>query len=427
MTSTASDIVAGVGGAGNITALTHCATRLRFELADESLVDTARVESIKGVMGAIPPQSGGRYQIIIGGAVGTVFTEINNLPEMAARGQGGGDSDADVKAAARAKARGKVAWLDNFFEYLSNSFRPLLGVLLGASLIIAFAAVLDALGVVDFRAADKPASWIFVDAMWRAVFYFLPIMVAYNAAKAINIDPWLGATVMGAVMTPEFVCAVKSGHHGVHQGRHPGHRAMRRLDLRAADATEQLRRRSGLRAAHHGRRARPRLPVLAAGVPRERANGFRAVPVNARDDPGDRVPHRPPGHLAGIGAGAGSGLAERQRADRLRDFEMRCSTRSWCRWVCTGRSTRSCWPTSRRWATTSFKAPWVPGTSRASGPPPVCSSWRSATRISRCAKRPPARWPRVSSAASPNRRCTASTCGSSASTPGCWSAAWWEA
>ncbi len=209
MTSTASDIVAGVGGAGNITALTHCATRLRFELADESLVDTARVESIKGVMGAVP-QSGGRYQIIIGGAVGTVFTEINNLPEMAARGQGGGDSDADVKAAARAKARGKVAWLDNFFEYLSNSFRPLLGVLLGASLIIAFAAVLDALGVVDFRAADKPASWIFVDAMWRAVFYFLPIMVAYNAAKAINIDPWLGATVMGAVMTPEFVALSKA-------------------------------------------------------------------------------------------------------------------------------------------------------------------------------------------------------------------------
>jgi PTS system beta-glucosides-specific IIC component len=88
---------------------------------------------------------------------------------------------------------------------LSDSFRPLLGVLLGASLIIAFAAVLDALGVVDFRAADKPATWVFVDAMWRAVFYFLPIMVAYNAAKKLQVDPWLGATVMGAVMTPNFI------------------------------------------------------------------------------------------------------------------------------------------------------------------------------------------------------------------------------
>ncbi len=110
-----------------------------------------------------------------------------------------------MKARERAKARGKVAWLDSFFEYLSDSFRPLLGVLLGASLIIAFAAVLDAFGVIDFRAADKSAGWVFWDAMWRGVFYFLPIMVAYNASKKLNVDPWVGATVMGALMTPEFI------------------------------------------------------------------------------------------------------------------------------------------------------------------------------------------------------------------------------
>ena len=207
--STASEIVKAVGGAENITALTHCATRLRFELADASGVDAGQIEKIQGVMGAVP-QSGDRYQVIIGGAVGNVFREIQALPEMANMGKGAGGggggpmSDAEVKAAERAKARGKYAWLDSFFEYLSNSFRPLLGVLLGASLIIAFAAVLDALGIVDFRAADKPASWVFVDTMWRAVFYFLPIMVAYNAAKALDIDPWVGSTVMGAVMTPNF-------------------------------------------------------------------------------------------------------------------------------------------------------------------------------------------------------------------------------
>ena len=118
---------------------------------------------------------------------------------------GKGLSDADVKARERAKARGKVAWLDAFFEYLSDSFRPLLGVLLGASLIIAFAAVLDAFGVIDFRSADKPAGWVFWDVMWRGVFYFLPIMVAYNASKKLKVDPWVGATVMAALMTPEFI------------------------------------------------------------------------------------------------------------------------------------------------------------------------------------------------------------------------------
>jgi PTS system beta-glucosides-specific IIC component len=199
----AEEIIRAVGGPSNVLSLTHCATRLRFELRDASVVDQKAVESIPGVIGAVP-QSGDRYQVVIGGAVQTVFTQIMHLPTMAGVGAGQ-QSDADVKAAARAKARGKVAWLDAVFEYLSDSFRPLLGVLLGASLIIAFAAVLDAIGVVDFRAADKPATWVFVDAMWRAVFYFLPIMVAYNAAKKLQVDPWLGATVMAAVMTPNFL------------------------------------------------------------------------------------------------------------------------------------------------------------------------------------------------------------------------------
>jgi beta-glucoside PTS system EIICBA component len=200
--STAEDIVDKVGGPGNILGLTHCATRLRFELKDASQIDQKAVESIKGVMGAVP-QSGDRYQVVIGGGVQTTFQDIMNLPAMA--GVGKGVTDADVKARERAKARGKVAWLDAFFEYLSDSFRPLLGVLLGASLIIAFAAVLDALGVVDFRAADKAAGWVFVDAMWRAVLYFLPIMVAYNASKKLNVDPWVGATIMAALFTPEFI------------------------------------------------------------------------------------------------------------------------------------------------------------------------------------------------------------------------------
>lgn len=200
--STAEQIVDAVGGAGNVLSLTHCATRLRFELKDASGIDQSKVEKISGVMGAVP-QSGDRYQVVIGGGVQTTFNQIMNLPQMA--GVGKGVSDADVKARERAKVRGKVAWLDAFFEYLSDSFRPLLGVLLGASLIIAFAAVLDALGLVDFRAADKAAGWVFVDAMWRAVLYFLPIMVAYNASKKLNVDPWVGATIMAALMTPEYI------------------------------------------------------------------------------------------------------------------------------------------------------------------------------------------------------------------------------
>lgn len=201
--SLAEDIVRGVGGAENIESLTHCATRLRFQLHDGDKVDRGSLDALQGVMGTVP-QSGDRFQVVIGGAVASVFQSIMNLPSMASGGTAKPKSDADVKAEIRAKGRGRFAWVDNFFEYLSDSFRPLLGVLLGASLIIAGAAVLDALKIVDFRAADKSATWVFVDAMWRSVLYFLPIMVAYNAARKLNVDGWLGATVMAAVMTPEF-------------------------------------------------------------------------------------------------------------------------------------------------------------------------------------------------------------------------------
>ena len=201
MSNTAQEILDAVGGPGNITHFTHCATRLRFELRDASVVDKDTVEAIDGVLGAVP-QSGDRYQIVIGGAVQSVFNEINNLPSMA--GGAAAASNDDVKAAARAKARGKNALVDAFFEYLSDSFRPLLPVLLGASLILAFLAVLDALHIVDTRAETIPAWLGYVNSMWRAVFYFLPAMVAYNASKKLDIDPWVGTAVILSLLTPNF-------------------------------------------------------------------------------------------------------------------------------------------------------------------------------------------------------------------------------
>lgn len=208
---TAREIIEKIGGPGNIQSLTHCATRLRFQLHDASKVDTAAMEKVPGVMGAVP-QSGDRYQVVIGGAVASVFADINSLPEMASAGAAS-QSDGDLKKELReGGVRGKHAWVDNFFEFLSDSFRPILGVLLGASLIIAITAVLDALKIVDFRASDKSASWVFVDAMWRSVFYFLPLMVAYNGAKKLKVDPWLGGAIMAALMTPNFNSLAKAAN-----------------------------------------------------------------------------------------------------------------------------------------------------------------------------------------------------------------------
>nr|WP_300337279.1 glucose PTS transporter subunit IIA [Actinomyces sp.] len=209
-TSSPEAILDAVGGPGNIAHLTHCATRLRFELNDASVVDTPTVEKIPGVMGAVP-QSGNRYQIIIGGTVQSVYESIMALPAMkdaGARAGSAAQSNDEIKAAARASGiRGRLAWVDSFFEFLSDSFRPLIGALLGASIFITFMALMGTLGVIgnwaDSRVTLEP-TWAYLNLTWRAVFYFLPLMVAYNASKKLGADPWVGFAVMGFTMLPGF-------------------------------------------------------------------------------------------------------------------------------------------------------------------------------------------------------------------------------
>lgn len=205
--NTAAEIVDKLGGPANIAGLSHCATRLRFQLRDASKVVQSDLESVTGVMGAVP-QAGDRYQVVIGGGVQTVYNQIQSLPGMGAGGAA--DDAAAIKAAARAQGpRGKFAWLDSFFEFLSDSFRPILGALLGASLFITFMALMSTLDVIPNWADPREASqlspsWQFINLCWQSVFVFLPLMVAYNASKKVGADPWVGFAIMAVVMLPGF-------------------------------------------------------------------------------------------------------------------------------------------------------------------------------------------------------------------------------
>lgn len=257
-------IVDAVGGSANITNLTHCATRLHFELDDAGQVSQHGLESIPGVLGAFP-RTGNRYQVIIGGAVASVYEQIvrlrtarlmlaAQLPSAASRPTQSAQSTQSTQStqptqptqsapnlsddvaplrdtatdteqshgpantsrhfmprtirewgsAARARAAA-------FFDYLSDSFRPILGVLLGASLVIAIVNVIVALGIVPD--GETSTGWILLKAIWEGVFTVLPIMIAYNAAKKLDVDPWLGGAIMAALMTPQLT-GVMSGMSG---------------------------------------------------------------------------------------------------------------------------------------------------------------------------------------------------------------------
>lgn len=255
----AARIVDAVGGPANITSLTHCATRLHFELADAGHVNQHGLESIPGVLGAFP-RAGNRYQVIIGGAVASVYEQIvrlrtarlmpaAQLPSAASRPTQSAQSTQSTQPTQSApnlsddvaplrdtatdteQSHGPAntsrhftprtvrewgsaarAWAAAFFDYLSDSFRPILGVLLGASLVIAIVNVIVALGIVPD--GETSAGWILLKAIWEGVFTVLPIMIAYNAAKKLDVDPWLGGAIMAALMTPQFT-GVMSGMSGM--------------------------------------------------------------------------------------------------------------------------------------------------------------------------------------------------------------------
>lgn len=257
-------IVDAVGGSANITNLTHCATRLHFELDDAGQVSQHGLESIPGVLGAFP-RTGNRYQVIIGGAVASVYEQIvrmqaarltpaTQLPSAASRPTQSAQSTQSTQSTQPTQPTQSAPYLSDdaapsrdtatdaeqscgpsntsrhftprtvrewgsaararaaaFFDYLSDSFRPILGVLLGASLVIAIVNVIVALGIVPD--GETSTGWILLKAIWEGVFTVLPIMIAYNAAKKLDVDPWLGGAIMAALMTPQLT-GVMSGMSG---------------------------------------------------------------------------------------------------------------------------------------------------------------------------------------------------------------------
>ncbi|WP_075725976.1 glucose PTS transporter subunit IIA [Corynebacterium aquilae] len=199
--TTSQFILDKVGGADNVVSLTHCATRLRFQLADQSKADIEALDANEDVLGVVPQGSTG-LQVIMGGGVAEYYKGIQSQP-----GMGDGASKASAGKKEYGGVRGKYSWIDYSFEVLSDTFRPILWALLGASLIITMLVLADTFKLQDFRAPDidQPPLYMLGHAMWKSVFYFLPIMVGATAARKLGANEWVGASIPAALLTPAFL------------------------------------------------------------------------------------------------------------------------------------------------------------------------------------------------------------------------------
>ena len=180
-------IIKDVGGVDNIQRMTHCMTRLRFNLADDKKADLDAISKINGVLNTQFQNS--QLQIVIGPAVADWYDEISNLT-----GIGQEESqETDVKE--------KKGFFSKLLEIFSNVFLPVIPAIAGAGMMKAILGLLSSFSLIS----QKSDSYIILNLMADATFYFLPFLLAISAAKLFKTNAILSAVLAGALLYPSLI------------------------------------------------------------------------------------------------------------------------------------------------------------------------------------------------------------------------------
>ena len=192
----AEEILAAVGGSENIVSVTHCMTRLRFVLKDQSIPNKKKLESIKGVMGT--NIAGGQYQVIIGNSVGNVYKELIEISGVI-------DTTADFKAD---QVKEKVNPVVTALDFIAGCMTPLFTAIIAGGLIKVLLVIFGPtlLGVLS----SESDTYILMNALGDAPFYFLPILVAFTASKKLNCNSFLAVMVSSILIYPDVITLLGS-------------------------------------------------------------------------------------------------------------------------------------------------------------------------------------------------------------------------
>lgn len=202
MTQAAEQIIAAVGGVDNIAAATHCITRLRFALRDDSLVDTVALDQVDVVKGSFA--ASGQFQVIVGaGTVEQVHAEIMEVGGL------GAATKEDVKAAGAEKLNPAA----QFIKIFADIFVPLLPALVTAGLLMGVNNLLtapdifyDGESVVDRNPGIADVAGI-INLIANTSFVFLPVLVGWSAVKRFGGNPLLGIVLGAMLVHPDLLNA----------------------------------------------------------------------------------------------------------------------------------------------------------------------------------------------------------------------------
>lgn len=188
----AMEIVKHVGGKENIISLTHCVTRLRFQLKDESKADDEILKNMDGVVTVM--KSGGQYQVVIGNHVPMVYADVCEVAQIHA-----GDHTDQPKV--------KKKPFDMLVDTVSGIFQPILSVLSAAGMMKGLNALCLAMG---WYSAGSGAD-VLMTTIGDAMFMFLPVILGYTSAIKFGLKPFVGLVIGAALCYPAIQASTLAG------------------------------------------------------------------------------------------------------------------------------------------------------------------------------------------------------------------------
>lgn len=189
------DLLPLVGGVDNISKLTHCATRLRFEFHDRSKVDDKAISKTPGVISVV--EKGGQFQVVVGNDVPITYRALIN--EMGGTASGGGSTTS-------AEPEKKPSIINRIVSVISTTFTPVIPALIGGGMIKAVLSILVLCGL-----SDSSSTYQILNFISDAAFYFMPVLLAYGAAIKFECNPVLAMTLACALLHPTWSGMVAAG------------------------------------------------------------------------------------------------------------------------------------------------------------------------------------------------------------------------
>ncbi|WDF83001.1 glucose PTS transporter subunit IIA [Lacticaseibacillus pabuli] len=205
---TAREVIAEVGGAENVKSLIHCITRLRFYLKDDKIPKDEDVEQIPGVLSVA--RAGGQYQVVIGQTVGDVYDEA--IKQLGS-GFANPEATAQITAETAAEAQDKSLWgrtkrgASSLIGVITGSMMPVIGLLAASGMLKGILTILTTWGGVS----TTSQTYMLINAMGDATFYFLPVLVGFTAAQKLGADPVIVAIIGAFLIYPSLTAVVTSG------------------------------------------------------------------------------------------------------------------------------------------------------------------------------------------------------------------------